>query len=80
MVETQLYALGVTALWFYDYLLTLADEVAEFYDDKDAERKLITLFRSGMHGKRRALSVGEPSHLIRVQLPTAFQYSRYFCL
>ena len=30
MFETQSYSITVTVLWFYDYFLTLDDEVAEF--------------------------------------------------
>jgi len=35
--KIQLYALSVTVLWAYDYLLTLKDEVTELYDDNDAK-------------------------------------------
>jgi hypothetical protein len=56
--------MSVTALWVYDYFLTVEDEVAEFPDDDDddAERNLTTLYRSVTYGKRRALSVRKPSH------------------
>ena len=52
----------MTALWFYDYLLTLDDEVMGFQDDDDTEMNLITPYRFVIHGARRALQVGEPSH------------------
>jgi len=44
----------VTALWVYDYFLTLKDEVMEFYDGDDAEKDLTTSYRSVTHGKRIA--------------------------
>jgi len=78
MFETQLYSIGLTALWFYDYFLTLADEVVEFHNDKDAENNLITLHSFVMHGMRRALLVSEPPHFLGVRRPTTFQYSSYF--
>jgi len=59
--KIQLYAISATALWAYDYLLTLKDEVTELYDDNDPERDLITSCRSVTRGKRRAFSVREPS-------------------
>jgi len=58
----------VTALWAYDYFLTLNDEVTGLYDDNDAERDLTTSYRSATHGNRRALSVREPSDCFWVVL------------
>jgi len=78
MFETQLYFIGLTALWFYDYFLTLADEVVEFHNDNDAENHLITLCRFVIHGMRRETLVSEPSHFLGVRRPTTFQYSCYF--
>ena len=40
-----MYAVSVTALWAYDWLLTLKDEVAEFHDDDDVERGLTHLMQ-----------------------------------
>lgn len=40
-----MYAISVTALWAYDCLLTLKDEVVEFHDDGDAERDLTHLIQ-----------------------------------
>jgi len=54
----------MTALLFYDYFLTLKDEVAGFHDDSGAEKNLTTSYRSVMHGRRRALSVRKPSHFL----------------
>jgi len=51
----------VTALWAYDYFLTLKDEVTELYDDGNAERNITTSYRSVTRGKRRAFSVRKPS-------------------
>lgn len=55
---------SITAVLFYDYFLTLDDEVAEFLDNDGAEMSLTTLYRSAMHGRRRALSVRKPLHLL----------------
>jgi len=33
MSKIQYLAIGMTALWTYDYFLTLKDEVTELYDD-----------------------------------------------
>ena len=52
----------MTALWIYDYLLTLEDEVTGFHDGNDAERNLTTAHRSVMHGRRRAYSVRNLPH------------------
>ena len=59
-----MYAVSVTALWAYDYLLTLGDEVVEFRGVNGANRNLITSCRSVTSGKlnERAFSVREPSH------------------
>ena len=57
----QLFQVSATALWVYDYFLTFEDEVTELYDDNDAERNLITSYRSVMHGKQREFSVRGPS-------------------
>ena len=58
----------MTALWAYDYLLTIGDEVVGFTDDNDAERNLTALNRSATHGKSRALSVREPSRFRKMSL------------
>jgi len=58
----------VTALWAYDYFLTLGDEVTELYDDNDTESDLTTSYRSVTRGKRRAFSVREPSGFVWVVL------------
>jgi hypothetical protein len=64
MPKTQLYMAGATALWAYDYLLTLNDEVAGFFNDSDAKRNLTTLYRSATHGRRRASLVREHWRLL----------------
>ena len=56
---------SVTALWVYDYFLTLEDEVEGFHDHNDAERNLTTPSSSVTHGRRRVFSVRDPSHSLR---------------
>lgn len=46
----------MTALWFYDYALTLEDEVANFHND-NGEGKNLTTYRSVMRGRRMECSV-----------------------
>lgn len=41
----QLYMISLTALWVYDYFLTVGEEVAEFTDNNDAGVNLTTLSR-----------------------------------
>ena len=70
---TQLYAISVTALWTYDYLLTLGDEVGSA-NKNDAGRKLTILCRFDTYGKRTTFPVrgpsrfspGDPNHNISV--------------
>jgi len=61
MSKIQLYTTSVTALWVYDYLLTLGDEVIVLYGGIGAERNLTTPYRSFTHGKWRTFSVRKPS-------------------
>ena len=61
---TQLYSISTAALWAYDYLLTVGDEV-RITNYIDAGRKLTVLFRSVSHGKQRTFSVREPSNCLR---------------
>ena len=58
----------MTALWAYDYILTIGDEVVGFTDDNDAERNLTALNRSVTRGKSRALLVREPSRFRKMSL------------
>jgi len=50
----------MTAVWFYDYLLTLNDEVAEFHGEDDAQRNLINPHRSSTNGEKAGTPVSEP--------------------
>ena len=76
--SNQLYAIGMTALWFYDYLLTLDDEVADLHNDDDTEKSLTALYRSVMHGKWRAHLVSGPFAVFVRDALTTFQCSRFF--
>jgi len=58
MSKIQYLSISVTALWAYDYFLTLKDEVTELYDDNDAEMNIITLYRSVKRGKFSAQTFG----------------------
>ena len=64
---TQLFSVSTAALWTYDYLLTVGDEVG-IANYNDARRNLIALCRSFTHGKRRTFSVRGPRHFSRVTL------------
>ena len=64
---TQLYSISTAALWAYDYLLTVGDEV-RITNYSDAGRKLTVLFRSVSHGKQRTFSAREPSNFCGVAL------------
>ena len=76
--STQLYAIGMTALWFYEYLLTLDDEVAGLHNDDDTEKYLTALYRSVMHGKWRALLVSGPLAVFAWGALKTFQCSHFF--
>ena len=62
----------MAALWVYDYILTLKDEVTELYDDNGADRNLIIPCRSVMHGRWRGFSVREPSDFSWSALTNSF--------
>jgi len=62
--SVQLYSVSTAALWAYDYLLTVGDEVGTTHYN-DAEKKLTFLFRFITHGNRRTFSVRESSHVSR---------------